>query len=254
MEHYLFTGTTVTEVWYQSLAAALKPGKKILSPVLMSLQDFDPDQCEIADPVRTALDALYKKHNFNSVITVANTIFPLHLSKLARGNRQTLYDSYKRVMDRRIAIDRRNRGGLYFERLISYDDTPEGNQLEFIIREFTGRSGVRNSMLQASIFDPKRDHRRDAQVPFPCLQHVSFSYDGDDLSVHAFYATQQLFDKAYGNLLGLVRLGNFMAKQMGKTLKKVNCYVGQEKLERINKTDADLMAIVNIAKGYLGHE
>lgn len=88
-------------------------------------------------------------------------------------------------------------------------------------------------MFQASIFDPGRDHVRNAQLSFPCLQHVSFVPQGETLTLNAFYATQQLLNKAYGNYLGLCRLGNFMADEMGLTFSRMNCFVGVAKLENI---------------------
>jgi tripartite-type tricarboxylate transporter receptor subunit TctC len=66
-------------------------------------------------------------------------------------------------------------------------------------------------MWQATTFDPARDHSATAQLGFPCLQHVSFVPTKAGLVANAFYATQQLFDKAYGNYLGLAQLAAFMA-------------------------------------------
>ena len=255
MEDLLICGNTISDVWYKMLDSVLsKPGVNELAPVLVSLQNFDPEECEQIDPVRQVLDNVFKKRNLNSINTVANTIFPLSLYRLAKFDREQLYRSYLAVMPRRKAIDVRNKDGLYFERLIAFDESEHGNQLEFIISEFTGRRGVRRSLLQAAIFDPRRDHKRNAQIAFPCLQHVSFVYSGNQLSVNAFYATQQLFDKAYGNMLGLVRLGNFMAREMHLSLNRVNCYVGVEKLERITRQDEDLKLIVNTAKQYFKYE
>src|SRR5262245_55517223 len=47
------------------------------------------------------------------------------------------------------------------------------------------------------VFDPVRDHTGSAQLPFSCLQHISFVPDkwNGTLSLNAFYATQQLFTK-----------------------------------------------------------
>ena len=53
--------------------------------------------------------------------------------------------------------------------------------------------------------------------------------------MNAFYATQQLFDKAYGNYLGLARLAGFMAREMGLDMTHLTCFVGVAKLERIGK-------------------
>lgn len=256
MDNLLIKGTSIDEIWYKMLNILLSGAGKELSPVLISLHDFDPNECEKPNPLREALEIAYKTRGLNSLNTVANTIFPQSLYNLARFDRKKLYEFYLSTLERRRAIDNRNRDGLYFERLIAFDDSKNSNQLEFIISEFTRRAGVRRSMLQAAIFDPRRDHKTAAQLGFPCLQHVTFTYvkRRNQLSVNAFYATQQLFDKAYGNMLGLVRLGSFMAKEMGLSLYRVNCYVGVEKLERITKNHSDIKKIVLIAKQYFGYE
>ena len=80
-------------------------------------------------------------------------------------------------------------------------------------------------VLQAATFDPGRDHVASAQLGFPCLQQVSFEPTAAGLVVNAFYATQQIFDKAYGNYLGLAQLGAFMAHEMGMP-SRLNVMVG----------------------------
>jgi thymidylate synthase len=103
-------------------------------------------------------------------------------------------------------------------------------------------------MLQASTFDPQRDHVSSAQLGFPCLQHVSFVPDRGGLTMNAFYATQQIFDKAYGNYLGLAQLGAFMATQMGLQLCRLNVFIGVAKLERISKRHPQLHAVLSAAR------
>jgi hypothetical protein len=56
--------------------------------------------------------------------------------------------------------------------------------------------------------------------------------------MNAFYAKQCLFQKAYGNYLGLCRLALFMADQMSLNLDRVNCFVGLEELEGVAKSDS----------------
>ena len=122
--------------------------------------------------------------------------------------------------------------------MVMYGRGPcDGNQLEWILSQFNARKGVRRSMLQATTFDPDRDHVASAQLGFPCLQQVSFEPTTAGLVTNAFYATQQIFDKAYGNYLGLTQLGAFMAREMGMPLARLNIMVGIAKLERINKSD-----------------
>ena len=66
--------------------------------------------------------------------------------------------------------------------------------------------------------------------------------------MNAFYATQQIFDKAYGNYLGLAQLGAFMAHEMNTRLVRLNVMVGVAKLERITKSDRDFVPLVAAAK------
>jgi thymidylate synthase len=103
-------------------------------------------------------------------------------------------------------------------------------------------------MFQASIFDPGRDHVRSAQLPFPCLQHVSFVPQVENLTLNAFYATQQIFNKAYGNYLGLCRLGSFMAQEMELTFSRMNCFIGVAKLDNITKTSDTLIPVIKVCQ------
>jgi hypothetical protein len=49
--------------------------------------------------------------------------------------------------------------------------------------------------------------------------------------LNGFYATQQLFEKGYGNYLGLARLGLFVGGQVGLSFIRVTCFIGVEKME-----------------------
>ncbi len=158
--------------------------------------------------------------------------------EIFKHNRQEFFQNYIDDLPKIKAVENKYRPCLYFERLIAFDSCPHnGNQLEHIISEYTSRPKVRRSMFQASIFDPARDHVRNAQLGFPCLGHISFVPNNKDktLVLNAFYATQQILSKAYGNYLGLCKLGNFMAHEMGLKFERMNCFVGVAKLdEEIN--------------------
>jgi hypothetical protein len=105
----------------------------------------------------------------------------------------------------------------------------DGNQLEFIIDAC--KPGAQSMALQAVIFDPVRDQVTERRG-FPCLQHVSFVRDNDrgTLSLNAFYALQSFFVKAYGNWLGLLRLGEFVASQTELRFERLNCFAGVQKM------------------------
>ena len=243
--------TCLSRAWARTLVHVLDHTGTAISPLLVSISGFtaDGEPCEDA-AVRTALDECLRAKGRWDVGTVAWTIFPRSIWRLAGRDRHRLYDLYiKSVPAWRAMNPSANGRGLYFERLVDFGRGPmDGNQLEWILSEYGARPNVRRTMLQASIFDPGRDHVRNAQLGFPCLQQVHFVPENGGLAVHAFYATQQLFDKAYGNWLGLCHLGEFMAREMGLQLARLNCYVGTEKLQRITKRDPVLQPVTRAAR------
>ncbi len=197
-----------------------------ISPLIVVVQGLDN-----ADPpefplVRSALDtALNEDERKLSCEEVAGTIFPNSLWN-ASADRDLLYTRYGHIYGR-IRKHPANRNGVYFQRLIAFgcDKNMDNgvNQLEHIIATWR-RGNHRRSALQAAVFDPNQDHTHQVQRGFPCLQQISFApIKNGGLSVTGFYPIQYMFKRAYGNYLGLCRLGQFMAQGMGLTLTKVIC-------------------------------
>lgn len=247
----LVTGSNLSAAWSEVFIHIVDhPGTQI-APLVLSITGFDEHGVATEDAaVRSALDAaLTLKDQYNTE-DVAYTIFPQRLWTMAKGNRKTLFEFYRMAFPAYQAANRSlNRKGLYFERLVNYGRGPKGgNQLEWILSQYEERHSVRKSMLQASVFDPEHDHVADAQISFPCLQQVSFAPSSAGLVVNAFYATQQVFNKAYGNYLGLAQLGAFMAHEMKIPLARINIMAGIEKLDKIGKTDATLVPLVAAAR------
>ena len=180
------------------------------------------------------------------------TPFSQNHSGIRKLTRHQLYDRYRRIIPRVLRY-RLNRYGVYFQRLIGYDhdDTYKNgiNQLEHIIQTWY-RGNHRKSALQAAIFDPRKDHTNQRMRGFPCLQQVAFAPQGvDGLMVTGLYATQYIFERAYGNYLGLCRLGQFMAHEMGKQLTQVNCVAssaqaGKRTKSFLNKLVGDVEEIL----------
>jgi|SRR5579885_1309142 len=244
--------TDLSRAWAKIFLRILDGRGTEVSPLVVSLSGFDQDGrvAEVPD-MRDALDQALGKNGKISIESVAQTIFPERLWRIARRDRARLFALYKGVFPRYVAMNRRANGrGLYFERLMMFGpNTPcEGNQLEWILSQYASRSGVRDTMFQAAIFDPARDHIKNARVVFPCLQHVSFVPTNEGLVTNAFYATQYVFDKAYGNYLGLAQLGAFMAHEMRLPLARLNVTVGVAKLDGISKTDATLQPLISAAR------
>lgn len=247
----LISDSNLSRAWARAFLHVIDhPGTEI-SPLVLSVTGFDEHGSASEDlNVRRLLDELLLEKGFRDVEDVAFTIFPERLWRLARGDRARLFTIYKDAFPRYQAMNKKdNKRGLYFERLISFGRGPlNGNQLEWILSQFHSRDHVRRSMFQASTFDPARDHVPDAQLQFPCMQHVSFDPTSDGLIVTAFYATQQLFVKAYGNYVGIAQLGAFMAQQMGMKLLRMNVTIGIAKLEKIPKTDPSLNQLLAAAR------
>ena len=233
--------------WARAFLGLLDHARKEYTPFLVNVASLKGGDPEADADLRHALDACLEASGHDKVQTVANTIFPQSMWRRAKGDRQALYRQYLEDLPSFVEMDCRNRRGTYFSRLIGFAVSAkdgslvphapskalaqEGNQLEFIIRECRPRS--RRTKLQAAVFDPFRDTSREAQQGFPCLQHVTFvpDFERKTLALNAFYATQQLFVRAYGNWLGLCRLGVFVAEGAGLTFDRLTCFAGVEKMD-----------------------
>ena len=250
-EPLLINDNNLSRAWSRLLLRILDGGGTEASPLVLSVTGFGDKGVVPEDlAVRQALDQLLKLKGRLKVEDVAFTIFPQRVWEMSRGNRTRLFTLYSATFPRWQAMNKKDNGrGLYFERMVMYGRGPcDGNQLEWILSQFGSRSGVRRSMFQATTFDPGRDHVASAQLNLPCLQQVSFEPTTAGLVVNAFYATQQIFDKAYGNYLGLAQLGVFMAREMDMPLARLNVMVGVAKLERITKSDPGFAPLVAAAE------
>jgi hypothetical protein len=239
--------------WAKTFLAALEPRRDLI-PLVVRIGSFNEGAvCEDA-VIRESLDRSLFKMGKQSCHTVANTIFPESLWN-RKKDRRVLYERYKKIFPHLKAVDSRNNLGLYFERLIAYDpdennniESNKSNQLESIIRTYC-KVTHRRSALQAAIFDPRRDHKTGPFLKFPCLQHVTFVPCGEHgMVVNGFYAMQYLFERAYGNYLGLCRLGNFIAHELGLELVQMNCTVGVGKMDVEN---CDIKKLIGTLKDRL---
>ena len=247
--------TNLSRLWAKVFLHILNGKGTEISPLVVSLSGFGQQRrIPEVSSLREALDRALEAKGKISTEGVAHTIFPERLWHIAKHDRARLFALYRDVFPRYVAMNRRANGrGLYFERLTMFGPgTPcDGNQLEWILSQYGSRSGIRDTMFQAAIFDPRRDHVKNARIVFPCLQHVSFVPTSEGLVTNAFYATQYVFDKAYGNYLGLAQLGAFMAHEMDLPLTRLNVTVGVAKLDGISKSDSSLEPVIASSQALL---
>ncbi|MCH7662925.1 MAG: thymidylate synthase [Chloroflexi bacterium] len=195
--------------------------KKGYRPMAVSV-DIDESGIPVETPaIRNVVEAELASCNEYGIETVANTIFPLSMWN-KNLPKEELFNRYLRTVHRLLKF-RGNNKGIYFQRMISFGKDNPKNQLDHIIGIWK-KGNHRKSALQMAIFDPATDHVSNRQLGFPCLQQVSLNPIGtngaDGLVITGLYPKQLWSSKGYGNLLGLIRLGAFMATEMNLTLSR----------------------------------
>lgn len=227
------TSGCLSIAWARAFEQIVAPGATESLLVQISASEGEIAEC---DEIRLALDNGLTDRTLSSVKTVANTIFPSSLWNPVKP-RQDLYERYKSIWPH-VRKCPANRNGVYFQRLIGFPEfgPDEFNQLEYIISTYDNHGNHRHSAHQASIYAPGIDSTNQRQRGFPCLQQIAFSIHGGHLTVIGFYPTQHIFDKAYGNYLGLCSLGIFMAHEIGVTFCGMHCFVSHPKVGAVNKT------------------
>ena len=243
----------LSHAWAKALLHVVQAGHRAHLPLMISIGGFVGNE-PIEDPViRKALDTALRanREGASTVSETAMLIFPFDFWKLTRRPDIDAFTGLymQKYLPRLRARNRLNARGTYFQRMVSYQGVKcnggkiviePTNQLKHIIeiwkRDRKNGRRPRRSALQVSCFDPPKDHNGSALSVFPCLQQVSFGYYEDNhrsLAVNAYYPTQYVFDRAYGNYLGLCHLGHFMARELDLDLVRFNCFVGCPELGRV---------------------
>jgi len=235
----------VARAWAEAFDEITKPGTDAIVPLIVCVTGFDSNVVREDASVRNLLDAELQSRGLQSIRTVASTIFPSSLWNPDLPA-SALFDRYCHVVTR-LRKHPLNRNGIYFERMIDFRPKRSEvgvNQIDHILS--TRQLGNhRRSAYQLSVIDPTRDHTNQRQRGFPCLQQVSVTpIDENTLSVTGFYATQTLFERAYGNYIGLCELGRFFAHEWDMQLTRVTCIasVAQLDTKNISRTEARALA------------
>lgn len=237
--------------WAKVMLELTRPGVTRITPLTLVIRGFDAAGVAAEIPeIRTAVDTFLEAQEKRDTENVAWTIFPQRYWEISGGDREAFFElfieSFERVQD---FNPRNNRRGSYFQRLVDLKGNGKGrNQLKWMLDQYHEHpQSRRRSKFQATTFDPDRDYSSAGQLEFPCLQQVSFTFDDSFLHLNAFYATQQVARKGYGNYLGLSRLGAFMADQMGLRFEQLNVFVGQAQKD-VKNSDPDMALLLQVAK------
>ena len=240
---HLITETNLSIAWARAFLHVLGGADDAL---LVAIRGFDADMPPEDSVIATALDEQLSANEIPRIAHTALTIVPYE--RWLRRSRPSVEDLAKwylnEFLPRLKARCPANRHGTYFERFVSFSGVRKKdgkleqrtvNQLSYIIDFWKNAAKSdrrpRQSALQAACFDPAKDDTGSALSGFPCLQQVSFTYhESGTLEVSAYYPTQYLFDRAYGNYLGLCQLGHVLAHALGVKLRRFTCFIARPEL------------------------
>ncbi len=257
------TATNISEAWLRTLecARAAAGGRRVHLVTAIT----NPT-AEIPE-VRSLLDAFLADRREQTTETVAETIFPSSLYQdpgfdwepglpatqedVLNAAAVDLYESYVDMLPMVLSVPINSRG-TYFSRMITWPGKEEGgtNQLELRIERL--RSLARNNTRTNNTLDI--DVAADALEPplagvqvykvtdqrtrsFPCLTHIDLTLFQGSLHCTAVYRHQYLVKKAYGNLVGLAALMQFLCQQGGCELGELVVHATLADAERHSGTD-----------------
>lgn len=265
MSSEVIRDTNLSHAWGRAFLTLMSARNgKTTEPLLVSIDvPSAQEPCEDA-AIRQAHQDSLKQHRKFGIDVTAEMIFPDKLYRRAckwHGkslNCAELRDLYiNETLPRLIARDKtHNRGGTYFARMIDHPangnstESTTINQLARIIdywhRDQSHNKRTRRSALQVACYNPALDLTGQARQGLPCLQQLSFSYEDEskNLILNAYYPAEFIFDRAYGNYLGLCHLGMYMAQELKISFSRLNCFIGYPQLGGPNKSDLRGLAAI----------
>lgn len=256
MSHYIAPARGISEAWVEVLAAMNDAPDGTATNVMVTIRAPSSDD-EAA--VRFVVDEELRSRGQHEVSTVANTLFPavfyaspdfdwapdlpqVQVDEL-NDAANSLYAEYLEILPSLKRIPA-NKGGTYFSRMISWPGKvgPGTNQLQeritYLRSELTNgrRTSNASDLVIAGdgegvgIQEYAATDRRTRG--FPCLVHLDLSVHKGALSLTAVYRHWHLITRAYGNMIGLARLLEFMCQQTGLAIGELVVIAGYANAEQ----------------------
>lgn len=198
------------------------------------------------------VDRYLKKHHQPGIATVANTIFP---ASLDRGDGiEGLRTRYLAVYAKRMC--RQGGWGRYFERMIHWEarDKSHVDQIAQNIRMLRQlrADGAWNykQCYEIALFDPVRDliKPRGRQ----CLSFIELKPAADGrLHMMAVYRNHHYVARTLGNLIGLGRLQQFIAREAGFALGQLTIQSTHAEIDLAGGKKRDVQALIAACRSEL---
>jgi hypothetical protein len=242
----LFSSPNLSLAWKGAFEYVMSVSDAMLRPTIVTIGGFDGPTPPEVSAIRSAVEAdLQARCRSLTCDRIAFTIFPHEFWKPGRPESE-LFEFYRKAYPKLIARAKKANSqwgrGTYFHRLIAPHDDYNQNQLAHVIARWNSRCH-HGMVTQLSCREVPTDQNNSPRPGFPCLQQIGLSYSrvGDgayELWLNAFYPLQDMVTRAYGNYLGLCRLGSFLAHYMnGCRFAGLNCFVAKPSLGNVNKGD-----------------
>jgi hypothetical protein len=228
-------GATVSDAWMSAVVAVNAAPGQTLFHLVSRIDDPLAEQPQI----RAAADTLLADLGHSPIVTVANTVFPAQMAATS-GDHGDLGARYRRVYPTIRRLDRNNRHGTYFGRIVAHPGAGgDHDQLAELIRRLGTElqtRGPKSARYEMSLSapgdpvaaDPAGQNMATAALPvyapgldnspmgFPCLSFCSFQLDRDRrLHMVAHYRRQHLIVRGYGNYLGIGQLLGYVCGMTG---------------------------------------
>ena len=117
----------------------------------------------------------------------------------------------------------------YFERMCKYRG--EFNQIEQCIKIL--KTGANVKRCEVMVYDPLKDAKR--MFKQPCLLAIDLKPRGNYLYLTAFFRSQRVSKSGYADYTALINLGDFLAGESDRELRKVTVIAASSHLSNQNK-------------------
>lgn len=261
-DKFVIEASDVSTAWANVLLEISKPGKDS-HPICVIVKEQGNKPPRIQKKMHTSVNAFLEERKKEepkivSIEETASTIFPYKKWEMSgrigvRELKEWYVDTYLKKYKARCSFSKET----YFERMVNYqcvvskknnNHISQINQLEFLINKWNTQTMTPSkSEMQLSCFDPGKDHKNSRGLKFPCLQQLGFWINGGQLTLSAFYTTQYIDSRAYGNYYGLIYLGKFIAEETSSQFHALRCMVSNPILEATKKS---LTSTLNTAEQY----
>lgn len=244
MHTFAVTERDITQAWVAAcnkLDRKDNPGRTGLHTVVRIAEPTNDDLV-----FRAELDRLRTARGLWPLETVAGTLFPAALAARSTSP-DDLAERYRRMYP---VIKRYpgNHRGTYFGRLVSYPAASKTgvDQLGTVISRLRAQAAgtkiaAAYELDLAATTDTEEASadllvhtagKDNSYIGFPCLSHISLQLDRDR-RVHAaaLYRSHFMFERAYGNYLGLGRLLAYIAQQAELTCGTLTVVAGHARLD-----------------------